>query len=191
MRELTWHYYNALNKDAVNKIKELCLQEELVDGQVVDDGKDKFTINKKVRRSKITMLDKQKHSEVFDLMTTYALDCNKFAYGFDIDQIESCQFSVYDSNEVGEYNWHIDTLWANNTLVDRKISIVIQLSDRTDYEGGVFEIENVTYSPEDKIKMQDKGTILTFPSFLQHRVTPVTKGKRMSLIAWVEGKKFK
>jgi PKHD-type hydroxylase len=191
MRELTWHYYNALSEDAVDKITQLCLKEKLEDAVVVDDGKDKFIINKKVRRSKITLLDKQRHREIFELMISYALDCNKFAYGFDIDQVENCQFGIYDSADNGAYDWHIDTLWANNTLVDRKISIVIQLSDRADYEGGVFEIANVEYSPEDKIKMQDKGTILTFPSFLKHRVTPVTKGKRMSLIAWVEGKKFR
>ena len=65
------------------------------------------------------------------------------------------------------------------------------MSDRTDYEGGVFEIEHVTYSPEDRIKMQNKGAIITFPSFLNHRVTPVTKGKRMSLIVWAEGKNFR
>ena len=167
MKELSWNYYDALSPEVVDSILEICLNEKLVDGEVGQSDMS-YLVDSKVRKSKIVLLDKQKHA-----------------------QIENCQFSVYDSDNKDFYDWHFDTQWGNSTLVDRKISLVVQLSDRTDYEGGVFEIEHVTYSPKDRIKMQNKGAIITFPSFLNHRVTPVTKGKRMSLIVWAEGKKFR
>ena len=190
MKELSWNYYDALSPEVVDSILEICLNEKLVDGEVGQSDMS-YLVDSKVRKSKIALLDKQKHAQIFNLMFGYVLDCNRYAYGFDIDQIENCQFSVYDSDNKDFYDWHFDTQWGNSTLVDRKISLVVQLSDRTDYEGGAFEIENVTYSPKDKIKMQNKGAIITFPSFLNHRVTPVTKGKRMSLIVWAEGKNFR
>jgi len=190
MKELSWNYYDALSPEVVDSILEICLNEKLVDGEVGQSDMS-YLVDSKVRKSKIVLLDKQKHAQIFNLMFSYVLDCNRYAYGFDIDQIENCQFSVYDSDNKDFYDWHFDTQWGNSTLVDRKISLVVQLSDRTEYEGGVFEIEHVTYSPKDRIKMQNKGAIITFPSFLNHRVTPVTKGKRMSLIVWAEGKNFR
>jgi PKHD-type hydroxylase len=68
------------------------------------------------------------------------------------------------------------------------LTSIIQLSDETTYEGGDLILENVSESPPEKIKNQ--GTMLTFPSFIYHRLTPVTKGKRYSLVGWFEGPKF-
>jgi len=65
------------------------------------------------------------------------------------------------------------------------------LSEPNDYKGGNFEIWNGDFSKQDKINIKKKGTVIVFPSFLEHRVTPVTKGKRMSLIGWIQGAKFR
>ena len=189
MKSHSWNYYSALDENAVDVIKEACLQQDLLEGLIGMD--DDLASDKKIRRSKIAMLDKQKHSQIFNLIYSYALDCNRNAYGFSVNQIENCQFSIYDSADKGKYDWHYDTQWGNITMADRKISMVLQLSNRDEYKGGEFEIENVNYSPEDKVRLKNKGAIITFPSFLRHRVTPVTEGRRMSLIAWVEGPKFR
>jgi PKHD-type hydroxylase len=59
------------------------------------------------------------------------------------------------------------------------------LSDPSDYEGGRFEFDNtLPQLPDEAFK---KGSVIVFPSFHKHRVTPVTSGIRHSLVTWVEG----
>lgn len=99
--------------------------------------------------------------------------------------IPSVQFTVYDETDQGHYDWHIDAFLARDVpyAQDRKLSMVIQLSHGADYEGGDFEVEHA-YDERD---VRDKGTAIVFPSICRHRVTPVTKGTRYSLVAWLEG----
>jgi PKHD-type hydroxylase len=70
------------------------------------------------------------------------------------------------------------------------MSIVIQLTDPSEYEGGDFEIDS-QYPQLPKEEIREKGSVLVFPSFIPHRVTPVTKGVRRSLVSWIEGPKFR
>ena len=79
-----------------------------------------------------------------------------------------------------------------NSPVFRKISVTAQLTDPEEYEGGDFEIKNLWGTMELPIdpEVKNKGTILVFPSMLLHRVTPVTKGKRQSLVQWYNGPDF-
>jgi PKHD-type hydroxylase len=68
----------------------------------------------------------------------------------------------------------------------RKLSLVCQLSDPSEYEGGELQINTgEIFTPE-----KQKGTVILFPSYLLHRVTPVTKGTRRSLVLWIEGPAF-
>ena len=79
---------------------------------------------------------------------------------------------------------HIDKLYKGTI---RKLSITIQLSSPQDYEGGDLILHNG--EPE---KMQKElGKLIVFPSYTLHEVTPVTKGTRYSLVAWVAGKPFR
>lgn len=94
---------------------------------------------------------------------------------------EGVQVASYKSG--GEYGWHIDVGPAQNST--RKLSMSIQLTDPDTYEGGDLEFMNVNSGGE-----RAKGTLIVFPSFLQHRVTPVTKGIRHSMVAWVHGKPY-
>ena len=66
--------------------------------------------------------------------------------------------------------------------------MTIQLSDSDEYEGGDFEFDNdILANPPDKNILREKGRVLIFPSFLPHKVNPVTKGIRKSLVTWIEG----
>jgi PKHD-type hydroxylase len=86
---------------------------------------------------------------------------------------------------VGEhYDWHIDLGPGKNS--SRKLSLSLQLSDSSEYEGGELEFMNVKEKTSREI-----GTLITFPAFLTHRVTPVTKGTRKSLVAWISGDSFR
>ena len=68
--------------------------------------------------------------------------------------------------------------------------MTVQLSDGSEYEGGDFELRDGTANPLNQTELKQKGTVLIFPSFLSHRVKPVTKGVRKTLVAWFEGKAF-
>ena len=152
--------------------------------------------NLELRRSKIKFLNTFKSKYITDLIYHYAQIVNRSDFGFDINGVEDIQYTEYFSENEGYYGWHEDTIWCDsNSLSQRKISFTLQLSDSEDYEGGDFEIKAPDWKdfldtlPEKNIRK--KGTIILFPSFITHRVTPVTKGIRKSLVSWVDGGMFR
>ena len=116
------------------------------------------------------------------------LPCRITAYTllvFHVYNVADIQFTEYLATENGHYNWHHDIDWQNNNGYDRKLSVTVQLSEPSEYEGGNFVFDEVD-SPDSNI-LKQKGTVLVFPSYLRHRVEPVTKGVRRSLVSWFEG----
>jgi PKHD-type hydroxylase len=75
-------------------------------------------------------------------------------------------------------------------LYERKLSFTVQLSDSDAYTGGDLEFLEVPSSPELREQLRQKGTVIVFPSFLQHRVTEITEGQRHALVSWREGKQW-
>ena len=148
--------------------------------------------DKTYRTSELRWVDKyDKNSKfIYDILWKHAVLANRNSFGFDITDIFDIQYTTYKAEEQGQYGPHIDTFWANPTAFDRKLSIIIQLTDPSEYEGGNFVFEP-GYSQPDPIDLKKKGTILVFPSFLGHQVTPITSGVRKSLVTWVEGPKFR
>jgi len=104
--------------------------------------------------------------------------------GIDIEFNAEMQFTEYHASEGGKYDWHHDVDWNNNSGIDRKLSLTVQLSDPSDYDGGDFEFSEVEQLPT---SAKQQGTVMVFPSYLAHRVTPVTRGVRRSLVAWFSG----
>lgn len=98
---------------------------------------------------------------------------------------ENLQFTVY-CGDGDHYDWHLDKMLSD--LPPRKLSLVMQLSDPSEYEGGDLELF-ISANPT-KVEKK-KGLITAFPSYTLHRVTPVTSGIRKSLVAWVGGPKFR
>ena len=94
------------------------------------------------------------------------------------------QYTEYHATEGGKYDWHHDVDWNNSGGTDRKLSLTVQLSDPSDYDGGYFEFLEVEQPPASS---KTKGAVLAFPSYLAHRVAPVTRGVRRSLVAWFHG----
>jgi PKHD-type hydroxylase len=99
---------------------------------------------------------------------------------------EQIQYTVYKDSFKGHYTWHMD-LGIHYT--NRKLSIIVQLSDPSEYEGG--ELQIWTDKSEPITIEKEKGTVIIFPSYLLHRVKPVTKGTRRSLVTWIDGPVFK
>ena len=147
-------------------------------------------VNKSVRRSKIKWINPGENSAfLFGSVDRLFKDVNREVFGLDIDFVPSIQFTEYDASDEGEYDWHVDTHWISNMMYHRKLSMSIQLSPSTAYEGGDLQLEEDAALPADLIR--SRGTAIMFPSFVKHRVTPVTQGKRYSLVAWMEGPKFR
>jgi PKHD-type hydroxylase len=115
------------------------------------------------------------------------LEANDKSFHVNLDNKSEIQFTEYRSDEDGRYDWHQDVNWNGQEGIDRKLSVTIQLSDESEYEGGNFEFEDIKSS----MNFKAQGTIIIFPSYLRHRVTKVTSGTRRSLVAWFYGPNWK
>jgi PKHD-type hydroxylase len=125
--------------------------------------------------------DEINYSWIFDRISEMALVANKEMWNYDLwGYQDGLQYTIYYDND-GHYDWHVD---LGPGMSNRKLSCVIQLSDPSEYEGG--ELQMNTGSQITSIPKQ-KGLVTFFSSFVLHRVTPVTKGVRKSLVAWISG----
>jgi len=140
------------------------------------------------RTSNIRWLDVHTEKAIVDRFMQFVHSSNRTNFGVDIVSPFDLQFTEYHGSAHGKYDWHQDVWLESDRCYDRKLSLVIQLSDPGDYEGGAFEFFGIAAPGE---TFAPRGSLLIFPSYLQHRVTPVTKGLRRSLVSWVEGPKWR
>jgi PKHD-type hydroxylase len=148
--------------------------------------------NAEYRRTKVRWLDYTTHPQfepVYSEFWKFVNRINHDWFNFNITYLPPLQFTEYTAEERSEYKSHQDVFWLNPTPRHRKLTLVLQLSDPADYEGGDLVLESVGEKPPaERVKAQ--GTLIAFPSFVYHALTPVTSGKRHSLVAWFEGPKF-
>jgi PKHD-type hydroxylase len=142
------------------------------------------------RNSKISWIKNQKlNKELLEVVNKHNTTAK---WNFNLKELEPLQYTVYEIND--HYDWHIDSHskpYPNGLI--RKISFTLCLNE--DYEGGEFEISKPNPKPEKHIntKFNDKftlGTVISFPSFVWHKVNPVTKGTRKVLVGWYMGPYF-
>lgn len=163
-------------------------------------------LNEEVRKCEVAWINE---SWIFERISKAVSSANKDAgWNWFYDTIEPVQFTSYGLNE--HYNWHSD--WGSDFLSTyncpnnpdyhgkvRKISATINLVDGNEYDGGNLMFANPKYLHRnfgkngekelyDVEDIRSKGSIVIFPSFTYHKVSPVTKGRRYSLVAWVVGK---
>lgn len=141
-----------------------------------------------VRRSKVSFIDSKDpyNHWIFQRITNSILNLNSRFFYFDIEKIETLQFSVYDETYKGFYDKHIDILYRGTGF--RKLSFSILLSDPEDFEGGDLLLH---YGSDPDTAHRVRGGLTLFPSYALHEVTPVTKGTRYALVGWVWGPRFK
>lgn len=147
-------------------------------------------VSNNVRRSNVNwMPNTQETKWVFEKLSHVVSSLNAQFFRFDLTGFgEQIQLTNYDSSEHGMYGWHVD-FGMSTASASRKLSIVMQLSDPSEYEGGNLELKPAGNEIV-KIKKQ-RGLIVAFPSWTLHQVTPVTQGSRQSLVAWITGPAFK
>lgn len=166
-------------------------------------SKDEWEKADKKRKSDIVWLNEQ---WIWNTIHYYIEEANKNAgWNFDWDYSESSQFTKYKGTKKQHYGWHTDS-WPEPYSMEnenqnlkgkiRKLSCIVNLSEPEDYVGGNLQFdlrnnhdyednENPNIINADFIK--PRGSIIIFPSFVWHRVTPVTKGIRYSLVNWCVG----
>ena len=147
--------------------------------------------DKKVRSSKIKWIPQNDEWEwLYAKLMGMIVEANNTIWKFDLYSVlDSIQYTEYHAEEEGHYDWHQDI--GPGWLSKRKISVTVQLADPSEYEGG--ELEYWKGGPLDYADKapKGKGVVFIFPSFMMHRVTPVTKGIRRSFVLWVGGEPFK
>jgi PKHD-type hydroxylase len=177
-----------------------------------DVGKERDLKTNPLSKKEIKDLKKKRNSNIiwmndrwiYDQIQPYIHRANKEAgWNFEWDWSESCQFTKYGKGQY--YDWHCDS-WEhpynnpndlNSNGKIRKLSVTCTLSDPSEYSGGELEFnfnnpENTSKKNIVKCKeILSKGSICVFPSFVWHRVCPVKKGTRYSLVIWNLGYPFK
>ena len=124
---------------------------------------------------------------LYERLMQYMEVANQEMWNFDLTVLnDSIQYTVYDGTEKGFYDWHLDI--GPDELALRKVSLVVQLSNPGDYEGGELQLQRGKYVDT---PTKTKGSVILFPSYLLHRVTPVTSGTRKSLVLWAGGKSLR
>jgi PKHD-type hydroxylase len=180
-----WYAWDAEVSDIdCEQIKSLFHAEATQIGKVGDD-----TLNKNIRSSTVVGFPygSKINNQINDYVEKYIVMANSECFGFDLNGFREFQIAEY--REGGHYDEHFDMRMDNRASV-RKLGITVQLSDSTDYSGGEFMFTEDIGTPNQDI-IKQKGTVIVFPSFLYHKVNPVSKGKRYSLVGWYEGNNWK
>ena len=166
--------------------------------------------NKKLNQKEIKDLKTKRDSNIvwmsdrwiYKEIQPYVHQANANAgWNFNWDFSESCQFTKYKKGQY--YDWHCDS-WDKPYKEEgptkgkiRKLSVTVSLTDPTQYKGGELEFDFRQNDPDKKRKIRTcteilpKGSLVVFPSFVWHRVKPITKGERNSLVIWSLGYPFK
>ena len=204
-----WYFKSALTPKFCDDVIQYALQQKEVMARTSG-----YDANKKLNKEEVKNLQKKRKSDLVWLNDTWIYkelhpfvhEANRSAgWNFDWDWTESMQFTKYKLNQY--YDWHCDS-WdkpydkPNDPSHGRirKLSVTCQLTDGSEYTGGELEFDFRNYDPHKRDESQHlrkakeilpKGSIIVFPSFVWHRVKPVTSGTRYSLVCWNLGRPFK
>jgi len=209
-----WYYFvDAIPPEKCDEIIELGHQLKFIEGKANTNVEPFTDEERKIGRKEIFGITIERNSNIafaadnqdlYDLVFPFMMHANQEAgWGFDVVSCEVPQITQYKKGQF--YNWHSDGLsdrlsmytkeqvGDNELMVGnvRKLSMTILLND--DYKGGQFQFRSfdkgkpVVKNPS----IKSKGSIVIFPSSMVHRVTPVTKGVRYSVVAWFLGPPFK
>lgn len=185
-------YHNFLTNDEISFIIDKA-DKHAEQGEVWDSESKTYIVNNKFRNSPISWLnpDDEEVEHIFRKLTDIVTQVNIMHYDFTLSFIEPLQYTKYIGNKTkpGFYDRHVDGSSLKSGFMDRKLSFSILLNNPDEFEGG----DLITYTEmQDEYKPDiKKGSIVFFPSYMLHEVTPVTSGIRQSLVGWVNGPEFK
>tara|TARA_B000000441_G_C21752033_1_gene363977 strand:- start:9729 stop:10367 length:639 start_codon:yes stop_codon:yes gene_type:complete len=190
---------NVLSDKAIKVIDSYISERREQSGEVLtaDASANSDTEKRKLRISNILWInsgdDETKH--LFNNIADVVNKVNEQYFNYNLYALENLQYSVYYGDENGHYDWHIDGLHKDTSKYIRKVSFSIGLNDPSEYEGGELQFfPQHYYDTNDQYGIAANGgakllknEAVFFNSVLVHRVSPVTKGVRKSLVGWVHG----
>ena len=191
-------YYNLQNIFSSEEIEKILINSLSMDfqpsivGKYDGQGKMNDISDTELRSSNIKWIPKTQSWEwLYKKLHDCLVSANNENWNFTIASIDTdIQYSEYDASQNGHYSWHADMDAGQFSL--RKLSLTVQLSDPSEYEGGDLEFfTGGNYETMKKSVEKEKGLVTIFPSYMLHRVKPVTKGTRKSLVLWVGGCQFR
>lgn len=189
------YWRDAFNKDEMQRLEKYLNTLKLKKGTTFDEKGEKTT-KTKVRKSKVNFIKVNSETAwIFEKINFVISNLNDNFFNFDLNGYDSLQYTVYNASEKGEYGFHMDTCMGSDVPKEmyetRKLSLTFLLNEpNVDFEGGEFQMNLGQEEKATTINMK-KGDMILFPSFMIHRVKPVTKGIRKSIVAWVTGPKFR
>jgi len=183
-----WVYWDkGFSDEELQKIIDYCETKEIKIATTV--GTQDPELVKKIRTSKASFHPRNDETAwIFDKTNMVIQSLNEMFYGFELNGYPEFQYTIYEHTEKGRYDWHMDTIVSKNEYNHRKLSLTLLLND--DFEGGEFQINTGQEKTAITVPV-NKGRAIVFPSYMIHRVKPVTKGVRKSLVIWVVGPKFR
>jgi PKHD-type hydroxylase len=188
-KDFTAYWEGFLSDEEINKILAMPEWLKASDASVGGSGNN-FEINKNLRTTDVGWLGLSPETAwLWERLAGVFADVNSQFFKFDLTGCyELIQLGVYKETDQGHYGWHIDAS-PTDRHAPRKLSMSLLLSDPSEFEGGELQIKTCN----DEIQTLDmvKGRAWFFPAYTLHRVTPVTKGIRRSLVLWVGGPEFK
>jgi PKHD-type hydroxylase len=208
LKHMFYAYPRGVTKKICNEIirfgEEQILKEAVVygTGTIPSDEPARSKAYKKLHKTRNSHIAWLNSFWIFKEIRPFSSTANKLCgWNFEYDTVEQFQFTKYSGDKKQHYTWHADDgpIGTNGqSRVDgkyRKLTTGVMLNDGSEYEGGQFEIYNYTTPNNPKIigteEIKFQGTVINFPSFMLHRVRPVTKGTRYSLTTWYRGYPFK
>jgi PKHD-type hydroxylase len=181
----TYYYYRGLfNNYELEKISAIGNKLPEIPGQLNAVKK----LDNTIRESMISWVPVNSETKwIYQKIVDSIHYVNDIYFNYDLKKIEKLQFTRYYGSKKGLYCPHVDSNFGYLSE-NRKLTFVMQLSDPTDYEGGELRLHT---GREPEVIPKEKGLIVFFPSPTLHECTPVTDGKRCTLVGWVYGPKFK
>ncbi len=176
-----WSLVPGAVDDCAGLLRALLDSTELRPGTVNGDG----SVRPDIRRSAVGWPDPARHAAELARVRRAVLAANRELWGFDLDGGEEWQLTHYTHLDAGVYERHMDCSLEGGRPRCRKVSVSVNLSDPRDYEGGSLRLGAV--GQPDREALRQRGAALVFPSFVEHRVTPLLAGERYSLVAWFSG----
>ena len=125
---------------------------------------------------------------LYEKLEKLVIQANEELFNFSITQVtDLIHYVIYPENG-GHLDWHMDI--GKFQVNRRKLALTVQLSDPSEYDGGEFEI---WFGGKEKFITvpRQKGDVIIFPTFLMHRIKPITRGQRKALVFWTGGEPFK
>lgn len=187
-RDSIAHWQDFLSPDQINQI--LALPEWLETSCAQVGGHNGGVVSEETRRTDVGWMGvTQETLPIWQSISSAVSDVNRRYFHFDLTGCyEPAQLGLYTAKDQGHYNWHMDASMCDSKT-PRKLTMVMSLSDPSEFEGGELQVK--IGNDEAQVLELARGRAWFFPSWVLHKVTPVTKGVRRSLVLWAGGPAFR